>query len=422
MKKYQITKLNNGLTLITEHRPGLNSVYLELAVKVGSRYETSQNNGISHLTEHLLEKKAISSLKKHDWLKHYFNENFNAYSMTDRTNYELTCHKKDLDLGVKFLAELTRPVSFSQKQINQEIEVISEELLEYKETPFYYLDQEFKKKYYQKNPLRFEILGRPSILKKFKPIDLENFIKKYYAPDNLVVTVFGDISQTKIKQLVSQYFKKSAKTIIDRNEIVNYKYPGDDLILLNKQQSQTQFSWHFPILNQDAKTNVKWEFFVEILNNYLFYTSREKMFTYSFSTDIRTYQEFFDFYIESVFRPDKTVEFYSFLNKALRDFKKTFSAKDLTYYKNKKTIILEIDNDDKIKAANILRWYAQHYGSANALSLLEQEKIINSISLSEIKKYFTELFSQNQGTVVIVGPINNKQKKTITNIWQNWKI
>ncbi len=422
MKNYQITKLNNGLTLITQNRPGLNSVYLELAVKVGSRYENIYNNGISHLTEHLLEKKAINSLKKHDWLKHYFNENLNAYSMQDMTNYELTCHKKDTDLGIKFLAGLTQPFSFSQKQINQEIEVIAEELLEYQKTPFYYLDQEFKKNYYQKNPLRFEVLGKPQILKKLKPADIKDFIKKYYAPDNVIITVFGDINQKKIEQIVSKYFKISIQKNINRADIVNYQYPGDDLLILNKKQLQTQFSWHFPVFNQDAKTNVKWEFFTEILNNYLFYTSREKMFTYSFSTDIRTYQEFFDFYIESVFRPDKTAEFYQFLGKALHNFKKSFTANDLAYYKNKKIIILELDNDDKVKAANMIRWYTQHYGSANALSLPEQKKIINSISLSEMKQYFNLLFAQTRGFLVIIGNTNNKQKKIIKNIWQNWKI
>ncbi|MCX6741333.1 MAG: insulinase family protein, partial [Candidatus Parcubacteria bacterium] len=76
MKQYNIHKLKNNLTVIICHYPNFNSLYFDLAIKVGSRYENKDNNGLSHLAEHLLQKKAINSLKKHPWIKHYINNNF----------------------------------------------------------------------------------------------------------------------------------------------------------------------------------------------------------------------------------------------------------------------------------------------------------------------------------------------------------
>src|SRR5256884_9982710 len=52
----QITRLANGLTILTEHMPGLRSVSLGIWVRRGSRHETPALNGISHFIEHALFK------------------------------------------------------------------------------------------------------------------------------------------------------------------------------------------------------------------------------------------------------------------------------------------------------------------------------------------------------------------------------
>src|SRR5207237_9209598 len=52
----QTTRLANGLTILTEHMPGLRSVSLGIWVRRGSRHETPALNGISHFIEHALFK------------------------------------------------------------------------------------------------------------------------------------------------------------------------------------------------------------------------------------------------------------------------------------------------------------------------------------------------------------------------------
>jgi predicted Zn-dependent peptidase len=61
---YERYSLSNGIKIITEYIPYVNSISIGVWIKSGSRYETPENNGVSHFIEHMLFKGTKSELQK----------------------------------------------------------------------------------------------------------------------------------------------------------------------------------------------------------------------------------------------------------------------------------------------------------------------------------------------------------------------
>ena len=104
------------------------------------------------------------------------------------------------------------------------------------------------------------------------------------------------------------------------------------------------------------------------------------------------------------------------------NFPKSLTAADFNFYKNKKITTLEIDVDNHIKAANMLRWYFQLFSEKKGFSISEQKRIIKSMTLKDIQQYFNLLFKNVKGTVIIMGTLSQKKKNAVKEIWRNWKI
>ncbi len=422
MEKTNIYKLKNKLTVIICDYPHLNSVYFDMAVKVGSRYENKNNNGVSHLVEHLLRKKAINSLKKHPWIKHYIDNNFRAYSMKDRTNYEIKAHKDDIVISIQSLSKILKSPNITQKDIETEKKIILEEILENKDESAYIYTKLIEKLYYKNNPLGFQILGSKNSISKITLNDVNNLIKEYYQPENIILTVSGDVNHKKLIKLINNHLSFPPRPKKNKNNFQRYIYNGDNIYIKNQKKQQNYFGFCCPIFNHNAKENVKWEFFVEILDSYLFYTMKDKLFCYSINVDSRTYVEFFDFFIESFFAPQKTASFYSLLHKTLKNFKKSLSQKEFEYYKNKKSTTIGLDKDDSIVSANMVGWYTLMFETNQVLDLSKQQKIIKSMTLKDVHNCFDKLFKDKRGTVIISGNVSKTQEEKIKKEWNNWKI
>ena len=104
---YKKVKLNNGLRMISHRMPGMQSVAVGIWIKVGGRYETTQNKGISHYLEHLLFK----GTKKYSCRKLKEAIEGVGGSLNGFTSEELTCYlaklpRRYLGLGLDVVGEM----------------------------------------------------------------------------------------------------------------------------------------------------------------------------------------------------------------------------------------------------------------------------------------------------------------------------
>lgn len=203
-------KLDNGIRLLTEKIPYLNSVSLGIWINVGSRHEAKEKNGISHFLEHLIfkgteKRTAMEIAMEMDSIGGQFNA---------QTSYEYTCfYAKTLDyhvdLAVDLLTDIVHNFVVRDEEMEKERLVIFEEIKMVKDSPSSYIQELFMEKIYQSNHLGLPIAGSLETVSKITREDmLDHFHENYFNPDEIIIAAAGNIEHDDIKSLFSRSLKK----------------------------------------------------------------------------------------------------------------------------------------------------------------------------------------------------------------------
>ncbi len=213
----KITKLPNGLTVITEKKP-LNSITIEVAVKVGSNDESKELFGISHFVEHMLfegtKKRTANEIANQIESK---GGDINAATAHDRTMYSIKIPNKHANLALDVLSDLIHNPVFDEKKIEKERQVILSEVDLVMDEPTYYQWFFFLNNLYQKHPTKNPIYGTRKTVSKLKRKDMVEFHNKYYSPQNMIISIVGDT--TRITQKIKKYFNFKKRPLARKIQI-----------------------------------------------------------------------------------------------------------------------------------------------------------------------------------------------------------
>lgn len=207
--------LKNGLRLLTIPMKGIKSVTVLVAVSAGSRYETIKNNGISHFLEHMLfkgTKKRPSALDVASTIDSIGGE-FNGSVGKESASFYVKSGARHLPLALDFLSDILANSLFDPKEIEKERGVITEEINLREDTPIAKAGEVFDALLYGKTPLGWRIIGRRENIKKMQRKDFLVYLKRFYQPIRMVVSIVGAIprgkrQEEKVKSLVEKYFGK----------------------------------------------------------------------------------------------------------------------------------------------------------------------------------------------------------------------
>lgn len=203
----QTTRLTNGLTILTEHMPGLRSVSLGIWVRCGSRHETPALNGICHFIEHALFKgthrrSAHQIARESDRLGGHLD----AYTAHEITGFALKVVDTALPQAFDLLADLLANPRFDEEDLNREQRVIIEEMKMIEDTPDELLTELFHAAYFPNHSLGRPIEGTEETVSSFDRATIANFHKRNYAPPNLVIAAAGNIKHAQLVELAGQMF------------------------------------------------------------------------------------------------------------------------------------------------------------------------------------------------------------------------
>lgn len=197
---------NNGLRIVLENIPAVRSVTIGIWVLTGSRNETEKNNGISHFLEHMFFKGTKTRSAKD------IAEAFDAIGgqVNAFTSKEYTCfYAKVLDThkeyALEILADMFFNSAFDEQEMEREKKVVLEEIKMYEDTPDEIVHDLLARAAFGDHPLGYPILGTEERLKSFTPDTLSSYVNKRYAPENVVVSVAGNVKESFISE-VEKYF------------------------------------------------------------------------------------------------------------------------------------------------------------------------------------------------------------------------
>lgn len=199
--------LSNGLRVISERMPNLQSVSIGVWVKAGPMLELPFENGLSHLMEHMSFKgTSTRSAKELAEEMDAIGGHMNAATSKLYTSYYSKVCDRDLKKTIDLLADIVTNPVIDAAELEKEKNVITEEIAmveDYPEDNVYDLLQEAV---YQDQSLAMTITGSKEQIRDYSKKDVHDFRGKYYNADNTVISIAGHFKKEELADLLQEYF------------------------------------------------------------------------------------------------------------------------------------------------------------------------------------------------------------------------
>lgn len=203
----RLDRLSNGVRVVTEHMPGLESASLGVWVMAGGRHETQAQNGIAHFLEHMAFKgtKKRSALEIAEAIEDVGGY-INAYTSREVTAYYVRVLKDDVALGLDVISDIVLNPVFDTGEIEIERGVILQEIGQALDTPDDVVFDWLQEAAFPDQPIGRTILGPSERVKSFGRDDLSGFVGQHYGPDQLILSAAGAVNHDEILRLAEAAF------------------------------------------------------------------------------------------------------------------------------------------------------------------------------------------------------------------------
>jgi len=203
----QVTTLSNGLRVVTDPMTSVETVAVGIWVAAGTRHETAEVNGISHMLEHMAFKgtarrTAQAIAEEMDNV----GGQLNAYTSRDHTAYYAKVLKEDLPLAVDILADILLNSTMDGDELAREQHVVVQEINQADDTPDDIIFDHFQATAFPDQPLGWPVLGREEIVRAITPQRLKAYMAGNYAADTMVVSASGAIDHDTFVALIERAF------------------------------------------------------------------------------------------------------------------------------------------------------------------------------------------------------------------------
>jgi predicted Zn-dependent peptidase len=202
-----IRRLGNGVRVVCDPMPGLQTVALTVVAGRGARAEDEGRSGWSHLLEHMVFKGAGNRSAK-AIVEEIEAEGgqINAATGYERTSFQVRALTHGVDLGSRVLADLVQRPTLDAEDLRREKQVVGQEIAEAADTPDDLVFELAQQAAFDGHALGRPILGTPASIAHAAPDSLADWRAALYAPQSLVVSAAGAISEDELVALAERDF------------------------------------------------------------------------------------------------------------------------------------------------------------------------------------------------------------------------
>jgi predicted Zn-dependent peptidase len=178
-----------------------------ITVLAGSRFERPEEEGLAHFLEHCIfkgtnKRKAFHVLSRLDSV----GGELNAYTGKEEICIYASFSKTYLSRTLELLADIVFHSTFPEKEIQREKEVVVDEINSYLDSPSDCIFDEFESLIFKDHPLGRNILGTEDTVHSFTRSHLVEYVTRYFGPENMVLSIVGQFSEKRIKDLTQRFF------------------------------------------------------------------------------------------------------------------------------------------------------------------------------------------------------------------------
>lgn len=247
--------LTNGATVLIDHMPDAQTSALSYTFRIGSRYETEEENGLAHFFEHMAfkgtEARDVTKLNKE---MDELGARSNAFTSREVTSYYMHGLNEDVLSFNDIQSDMAMRLTLPPQELEKERGVILEEIKMYADQPGSNLSDGLYETLYSGQALGRTILGPPENIKNFNRDIFDAFREKHYHTGNLVVSVAGGADPEAILKDIES--KTADMRTGERSIYEPSKYVGGHLELVKPGMQQVQLYVAFESAAAGAPENM----------------------------------------------------------------------------------------------------------------------------------------------------------------------
>ncbi|HET8572114.1 MAG TPA: pitrilysin family protein [Candidatus Limnocylindria bacterium] len=205
---FERSVLPNRMRVLTQTMPFARSVSVALFVGVGSRHESPEHAGLSHLLEHLVFKgtRAYPEAGRLSEVIEGSGGSVNASTDRELTVYSSKVPREQAERGMQVVAELALRPLLRKTDLVAEKPVIVDEIRMYVDSPSDHVFTIFDELLFGDHPLGREIAGTPRTVRRATRASAAAHWRRWYRPEHLVLAVAGAISHADVVRAAAAWW------------------------------------------------------------------------------------------------------------------------------------------------------------------------------------------------------------------------
>src|SRR5476649_2114497 len=201
----EISKLSNGLTVVSDPMTGLESAAVGIWVNTGSRNEDPRQMGISHMLEHMAFKgTSRRSARAIAEEIEAVGGQLNAYTSREQTAFHARILKDDVPLALDMIADILTNLTFEQSELERERQVVLQELGQARDTPDDIVFDHLQSAIFKDQPLGWPILGEEATVNSFNREMLKSYMASQYRLEGMTLIASGAVNHVELVALAEE--------------------------------------------------------------------------------------------------------------------------------------------------------------------------------------------------------------------------
>jgi len=409
---YKKTKLDNGLRIITNPMPKMQSVALGIWIKVGGRFENVQNKGISHYLEHILFKGTKKySLRKLKESIEGVGGSLNGFTSEEVTCYLVKLPQRHLELGLDILSDMVINPLLPEEEVEKERTVILEELKMYRDLPQSYVYDLLDELLWPGQMIGMSVIGSVESVNGIKKTDLINFKNNNYTASNIVVCATGLLNHNKLVKKADKIFSVLKKSPENNCVAATEESFKPQLNVLAKGTEQTHIALGFHSLKRDDPLKYAQGLLHIILggnmSSRLFNEVREKKgLAYEIGTHIKRFEDTGSFLVHAGIDNTKVTQALTVILSELGKIKNNLVTSD-EFKRAKEFYVgqLELALEDTMEH---MLWIGESTVTLDKTNTLQQViKDVNKVKREDLKYVAQQIFQEKKINLAVIGPVKD---------------
>lgn len=408
-KEIEKHTLANGVRILVDASDKFASTSIAVCLLGGSREESRETIGRTHLLEHMLFKR--TSRKDTQAIANIIDElggGINALTDTDSLCLCGESTAKDSLRVLELFAELLFEPAFTDHDLSTEKEVVRQEIIEAEDEPEQSVYQRFSENFWPMSSLGFPVIGYRETVGSFSRQELLWRLNELTVGPRVIVAVAGNISAVEVLKYAEKYYSYLPKGALYMPEKPRTTKGSD---ILPKPVNQVYLTWGRPapgLRDEDyLKTVLISHALGDGMSSRLFQLLRERYgLAYEVNSELDVYMD------TAALLVNATIE-RSNINLGLKLISEEFNSlishglKEDEFQRSQKSVCAILGMEADSLGSRMWRLVESETCFGRYRSLAEVQGLVNSISLDEVNSFLRTEFMDEQGFLQVGGDVEN---------------